>query len=202
MQENNKTSNSIQKKDFSTKIKENWLPIFISLSFIIVIISLIIRNILPEEIPIQENTWNGITPGYSKYEQLVEKMGVPIDSVETKDGFEIKYQSEFLAIPNKVETDKEGTVQFIKEFVKYDSTHNLSQYIKEFGKPDLVLSDRESGISLRANVFLTQGLVIMAHVKDGSVEQKWYFTPIDQKEFLSSWGKALSLEAHGPEGSN
>lgn len=202
MQDKQINTGEIKNKDLSTKIKDSWFVIFLILSFIAVVVSLIIRNLLPEEIPIQDNTWNGVTPGFSKYEQLVETMGVPIDSIETEDGFEIQYQSDFKAITNKVETDKEGVVQFIKEFLTYDETDTLSLYTEKFGEPDLILSDRESGISLRANVFLTHGVVIMAHVKDGSVEQKWYFVPTDKTTFLNSWGDNLSEDAHGPERGN
>lgn len=198
------TQNNSQdrKKDISTIIKENWFIIFFIVSFLLVLISLLVQRLLPDPVPIQDNTWNGVTPGHSKYSQMVEIMGTPIDSVETEDGYEIKYQSDFLAIPNEVVTDKEGTVQFIKEKLIYDESHTLSQYVDQFGEPDLVLQDESGGISLRANVFLEEGLVIMAHIKDGSVEGKWYFVPSTKAEFLSSWGENLSSEArgaHGPE---
>ncbi|MDH5533664.1 MAG: hypothetical protein OEX81_04530 [Candidatus Pacebacteria bacterium] len=190
--QDNKDSSQKEKKDLSVKLKENWFIVFIISSFVIVTISLIIQSIITQQIPIQENTWNGVTPGYSKYKDLVENMGIPIDKVETETGFDIKYQSDFLALPHEVVTDKEGTVSFIKEYLLYDPTHLLSQYVEDFGEPEIVLFDDQSGTAFKAHVFLDEGLVIIAHIKDGSVEQKWYFEPVSKEIFLKSWGKTLS----------
>jgi hypothetical protein len=198
----NKYQKKREKKDFSIFLKDNWFIIFLASSFLIVLISLLIQNLLPKQVPIQENTWNGVTPGHSTYKQLVEKMGEPLDSVKTKNGFKIEFKSDFDGLPNTVITDKEGLVQFIREQIVFDKEHKLDQYIDEFGQPDLVLPDAGSAMSLEANVFLSKGVVIMAHVKDGSVEGKWYFEPAEKQNFLNSWGENLSENAHGPEGPN
>lgn len=188
-----------KKSSWSDFFTSHWFVILLVLSFILAVVSIFIRSMLPETTPVGENTWNNITPGFTNYNQLVEKMGPPLESVETKDGFDLKYQSDFLAIPNRVVTDKDGKVQFIKEFLKYDENHLLKQYTDKYGNPDLVLTDPESGPAVEAHVFLKQGLVIIAHVNDGSVEQKWYFSPTTRQNFLSSWGKKLSDDGPQPE---
>ncbi len=188
-----------KKPSWSDFFVSHWFVILLILSFIITLVSIIVRSMLPENVPINDNTWNNITPGFSSYSQLVEKMGPPLESVETEDGFELKYQSDFLAIPNEVVTDKEGKVQFIKEYLIYDETHLLKQYTDKYGQPDLILNDPQSGPAVEANVFLQAGLVIMAHVNDGSVEQKWYFSPTNRQVFLNSWGEQLSDEGPQPE---
>ncbi|NCN03858.1 MAG: hypothetical protein GW942_02170 [Candidatus Pacebacteria bacterium] len=196
-EKNNFYKENKKKKDLSSFIKENWFVLFLIISFLITAISLFINNLILQQIPIQENTWNGITPGYSKQEQLIKMMGEPLDIIETENGSEIKYKSDFPAVPNKVETNKEGTVQFIKEYLLYDETHLLSQYISEYGEPNISLIDNESGDAFKAHVFLDEGLVIVAHNVDGSVEQKWYFEPTTAEIFLSSWGNNLSLNGPG-----
>lgn len=201
------TDQPLQKPSFTTTTRHqwrdffvsHWFVIFIVLAFLLTILSLIIRSLLPKTVPIKENTWNGITPGYSSYTQLLEKLGPPLETSETATGFELKYQSDFLALPNQVVTSKEGTVQFVHEYLKYDPEHVLKTYIEQYGKPDLVLNDPRSGVALQANVFLKYGVVVIAHVKDGSVEQKWYFSPTDQQTFLESWGENLTEAGSMPE---
>lgn len=188
-----------QKSGWVDFIVKNWFTLLLVASAIITVISVIIKSLIPEVTIIKDNSWNEITPGFSSYEQLIEKMGPPIETIETEDGFNLKYQSDFLAIPNQVVTSKEGTVQFVREFLKYDPNHLLEQYTKKYGQPDLVLSDPQSGPAVKANVFLEQGVLIMAHVKDGSVEQKWYFSPTTSEIFLQSWGETLSKEDTKPE---
>jgi hypothetical protein len=187
---------------WSDFFSSQWFVILLITAFFITVISLIIRALLPEEIPVQENTWNSITPGFSNYEQLVEQMGPPLDSVETEDGFKLDYQSDFLAIPNQVITDKTGTIEFIKEYLLYDPNHVLKTYKDLYGEPDLVLFEEENSSAIKANVFLEEGLVILAHITDGTVEQKWYFVPTTQDLFLASWGQALSEDSEGPELAN
>lgn len=187
------------KTSWSDFFISHWFVILLILSFILTAVSLVVSSLLPKTVPIGENTWNNVTPGYSSYAQLVESLGPPLETTETQDGFSLKYQSDFLAIPNRVVTDKEGTVQFIKEFLLYDPEHLLEQYLEQYGEPDLVLTDPESGGALQAHVFLKQGVVILAHIQDGSVEQKWYFAPTDAQTFLSSWGENLSDEGLSPE---
>lgn len=177
----------------------HWFVILIIASFIITLVSLIIRSLLPKTTIIGENSWNEITPGHSDYAQLVEKLGPPLETIETEDGFNLKYQSDFLAIPNQVVTDKQGTIEFIREYLKYDPNHLLSEYTDKYGQPDLVLNDHQSGHALKAYAFLRQGILIVAHIKDGSVEQKWYFTPTDSQTFLKSWGENLTDEESEPE---
>lgn len=191
-----KTASKKQWLDFLTG---HWFVIFIVVAFVVTILSLVVRSLLPKTVPIKENTWKGITPGFSDYAQLLGEMGPPLETIETETGYELKYQSDFLALPNQVVTSKTGTVEFIHEYLKYDPTHLLKNYIDQYGKPNLVLNDPRSGPALQANVFLKYGVVIVAHVKDGSVEQKWYFSPTDQETFLRSWGENLTEEGSAPE---
>lgn len=179
--------------------KEYWyvaLGIFV---FVALIVAQILRMLTPREVPIQENTWEGITPGYTSLEQLMEKLGEPIGSENTNLGTAVYYQSEFPAYPDTIVVDNSNTVQFIKEHIPYDENHLLSQYIEQFGQPDLELIDEQTGPSATAYVFLSKGIVIVAHANAHTVEQKWYFDPTTRENFLRSWGQNLTDEAPGPE---
>jgi len=169
-----------------------WFVLFLGAAFLITIISFIIRALLSPIVLIKENSWDNLTPGYSKYNDLVTKLGAPLETTPTKDGYELTFKSEFDYKPYKAVTNKEGTVEFMKEFLKYDATHLLKNYTDKYGEPDLTLRDSETHDAYRAHVFLEQGLVIVSHNADGTLVQKWYFAPTDKAAFLASWGKNLS----------
>lgn len=168
-----------------------WFVVFLAVAFFITIVSFIIRALLPPTIPVQENSWGNLTPGHSKYNDLVAKLGPPLETKPTKDGYELTFKSELAYKPYQAVTNKEGTVEFMKEFLKYDATNLLKNYSDKYGKPDFTLIDQETHNAYSAHVFLKQGLVIVAHNLDGTVAQKWYFTPTEKETFLTSWGKNL-----------
>lgn len=179
--------------------KEYWYVAVGILIFVLLIISQVVRILTPTVVPIQENSWKEVTPGYSSLDQVTEKLGPPLTSEPTNLGTALYYQSDFPVYPNEVIIDQTNTVQFIKEYIVYDPNHLLSQYIEQFGQPDLELFTEETGSARQANVFLTKGLVIISHISGGTVEQKWYFTPTTKDVFMRSWGNTLTDkdEGHG-----
>lgn len=180
--------------------KEYWYVTFLVIAFIILTISFIIRSLLPTPpAPNQSNTWETITPGYSTIQQAAEQLGAPIDSKQTNRGIETTFSSYNDFLPHQVVSDQGGTVRFAKEFIHSSLDHTLDQYINEYGSADLQLIDHESSDALTAHVFLEEGLVVLAHNADQTVEQKWYFEPTDEATFLNSWGINLETEGHGPE---
>jgi hypothetical protein len=90
-------------------------------------------------------------------------------------------------------------VKFVEEFIDYDPNHTLEQYTSQYGEPDLILFYPQAGDGTLANVFLSQGLVVFTHRYAGTVQQKWYFEPISQEEFLTTFGKNLTTQESGPE---
>jgi len=130
----------------------------------------------------------------------VKKLGEPLESFTTENnetGY--RYASDFAAYPNEVVVDAENTIQFVKEFITFDPDHTLAQYAEQYGQPDLELFDSNSPDSVRAHVFLTAGLVVVAHIDGDVVEQKWYFIPTTEELFLVGFGNPLSESGSGPE---
>ena len=187
---------TIQPRFFS----EKKIVIFLIVAFVIFLVGYILRLLTPPApVPIQENSWSGITPGYSNAQQVIENLGTPLSSFESAEGTVLNYQSNFPSMPNQVIVGNNNTVSFMKEFVVYDVNHKLQQYTDQFGNPDLELFGESLSNSVKAYVFLEEGLVIIAHLNGQGVEQKWYFTPTDEQTFLQSWGESLTSEEHGPE---
>jgi len=168
---------------------------------IVVLISTIFRLITPEPVPTSEfNAWGGsVTPGVSTVQDAAAVFGEPIDSENSDLGTKVTFASDYPEVPHEVITTENGTIMFVREHLAPDYEKNVSEYISEMGIPNLILKDQDSKMSLNANVFLQAGVVILSHVSDGTVEQKWYFIPTSEELFLASWGKNMTYEGSGPE---
>lgn len=177
--------------------REYWYVILFIIAFIALAVSYILRAITPPTN--QPNTWNNLTPGYSKLDDVTQNLGQPIGQEQTPFGERLLYESNYPTLPNSVIVDPENTVQFIKQYLPLDGFEALETYTSQYGEPDFVLIDEEAGETFRAHVFLTEGLVLIAHVADNSVQQKWYFTPVNAEIFLQSWGTNLTDQPEGPE---
>jgi hypothetical protein len=188
----------------STKLplwREYWYVTFLVIAFMVLTVAFIIRLFLPEPTLVSDkpNSWGNITPGYATLNQVNQELGTPLNSTQTSRGIENTYSSFNDFTPHQVVADANGTVKFAKEFMRSSPDHTLDQYTSQYGQPDLQLIDHDSSDALTAHVFLEQGLVILAHNADQTVEQKWYFEPTDQATFMNSWGTSLETEGHGPE---
>lgn len=176
---------------------EYWFVLLFAFALIALIVVYILRAITPPG-P-QTNTWNDITPGYSQVDDVTKQFGQPIGQESFGGGQKLSFQSDYPSRPNDVVVDQSGVVQFMKEYLPLDSEEYLQEYVLEYGQPDLVLIDTITGDAFRAYVFLKQGVVLLAHIADDSVQQKWYFAPTSAEIFLQSWGSSLTNEESGPE---
>src|SRR5690606_25203365 len=104
--------------------KKYWYVVGLLLVFLLLAISFIIRQLLPPTVPEnQANTWNGLTPGYSKLVDTRDTLGSPVDSNLTERGLETKFESFNDFTPNVVVSDRSGTIRFMKEFFRADKEH-------------------------------------------------------------------------------
>ncbi len=179
--------------DFTKKPKKNWLlPTLFILVILLVSISFV-RIFTPEvQPPVKENSWLGITPGYTFTQKVAEQLGEPLSVKTIRDKKEISYKSKFPSKPNTVLVSDKGIVVFVKEHVTYDATNVVENYYPQLGQPDFILYAPQISIGVKAHVFLTKGIVLIAHEADGSIEQKWYFEPTDKESFMFTWGTDLS----------
>jgi len=168
---------------------------------IIVLISALIRLLTPATAPTSEfNTFGGtVTPGYSKIDAVTEKLGQPLNKKTTDLGQLYEFSSDYPQIPNLAVSAEDGTVIFIKEFLPFDTKETINTYLADLGQPDFKLKDTESSSALDAYVFTKAGLVLLAHLDGGVIEQKWYFVPTTPEIFIASWGRNLSTQGEGPE---
>ena len=176
-------------------VKKNWLSVFITLIVGLYIFAQVLHLLTPPQKPLQQpNTWESITPNYSTPDDVYKALGQPLKTEKIPEGTQVSYKSAFLAQPNTVVINTQNKVAFVREYVTHAQGGNLQDYVNQFGKYDLVMFDNTTGAADRTYVFLSKGLVVVAHIADGSVEQRWYFSPTDQDTFLKTWGKNLSLQ--------
>ncbi len=181
-----------QKISQPTQKDKRWLIVFIVAIIIFISTSLFIKNKQNKTSPKENsNSWQGITPGQVFTTNLQKQLGSPLSVEQDDQNINYNYQSEFPSYNTVVRTNSENKVIFIKERLDYNPQHNLQQYIDKYGQPQLLLSDNQIGDSVKVNVFLTQGIAILSHIPDGSVEAKWYFTPMNEEDFISAFKQEI-----------
>lgn len=183
--------NFFYKIPYSSKV----IKILAILLLLFFIVAGVANYFLPEEVvPVQQNSWQGVTPGYKISSQAATNLGTLLGSRTTSQGTELYFESAFASKPNTIILDKNTQkVVFIKEPVVYSEEVTLEQFVAEFGDPDIIKFAPQISTAVKAYVFLDDGLVVFAHVKNNAVEEKWYFDPnYDEKTFLLYWGKELS----------
>jgi len=156
---------------------------------------LIILNIIFSGNPAKKegfNTWNNITVG-DKVSQDQLKALNPISIEENSNGTSYKYESSFKSFPNEVVVSKNNSAQFIKEYLVADKNHTLDYYISQLGEYDLEMEVPEIGHTVSAAIFLKEGLVVVHYSTSEirTVVQKWYFEPMNESDFLKTWGNSL-----------
>ena len=176
--------------------------ILLALLAALFVISAVIAQFLPTETPpVQQNTWQGITPGYKITSTISSQLGSPI-KVEKLAGErqELSYDSQdFKSFHTTVTLSQEGTVDIIKIPVAYNEDNLLQNYTSDLGTADLELYDTSIGLTAKAHIFLEKGVVIIANETTGVVEGIWYFEPTTEEVFLNTWGTDLSKDASEPE---
>ncbi len=139
------------------------------------------------------NRYKNILPGDRVTLSDISKVGEVISSSVSANTTTYSLKSAFLSKPNKVVVNIEGEVLFIEENILTSQTKEyLRTYIVAFGQPDLTMFNEQLGDAVKSYIFLNQGVVVTAHELDGSIEQKWYFSPTTKVVFLQTIGKNLS----------
>lgn len=198
------TSPLPQAKPTQPENKLPWPLILGVAAFSFLAIAFLIRTFTPTttNIPQQDNTISGITPGYSTDTDVTKKFGNPLDTRQTARGTTRFYQSQYPEIPHEVAYSSSGKVAFIKEQLSYENPPTVTSYIERYGQPDLELFYELGGNASRAYVFLKVGIVAIANINTKTLQERWSFEPTDEKTFREKWGQELTTSPEGPESLN
>lgn len=181
---------------------KKYLLIFLGILAVLFVIAAIVQQYVPiEEPPVQQNTWEGLTPGYTITPKLSAELGEPVAVKNLPaEKQQVSYKSEhFKAYTNDVIVNKDGVVEYIEVHQAYDPEHTFADYISLYGEPDLELYATEISTSSKAYIYLEEGVVVIAHDTSNIVERIWYFEPTDRETFMLTWGRELSTQSSHPE---
>lgn len=177
--------------------KNKYLYLFGFFGFLL-LVSAVLRALTPS-IGTSENSWQELTPGRSSINDVRKKLGDPQNVVSYGGYSVLEYDSSFPTMPNEVAVDDDNQIIFIKEHLTYDENHKIDQYLAQYQESDLELYAPMVSEAVKAYVFLEEGLVVISHLQNGAVEQKWYFVPTDKQTFIKSWEKELTQVQKGPD---
>jgi hypothetical protein len=168
----------------------------IILIFILVTAGVIIYTLSQETAPAQispsptpyaldsVNSWNELSPGASKEQDITAKLGAPLSVVKTPNGDVYSYPSTNKYWKNEV-TVKGNTVLFIIERLFPPANVSLKSLSSSFSTQPTKLygPDFEGGTFLL--VYPKDGIAFLANTSQDTVYQKWYFQPTTLSGFLS-----------------
>lgn len=135
-------------------------------------------------------SWNGVLPGKTTVDQILSLVGKP-ESEESQNGrteLEIKRNGD--GPPHSIITQG-NTVKLVKDRVL---TGNLDTFKEKYGEPENQYWGEHQKVGFKTYVWTKNGIAVVAHNLDGAVFEVWYFEPTTLENFLSNFGKNLSVE--------
>jgi hypothetical protein len=170
-------------------VKNYWIfLVLLSTIILLATVSFILKR-APISSP-TASSWRGVRPGETTESELKTKLGDPKNEYQLEEEKIFEYSSDYKFYPNQIHTEK-GKVALIKEQITYERDLNLKSFIKDYGDPSLIMYEKDLGNSYPLNIFLDKGVLVAAHISDGSVIEIWYFQPVTKEEFMTTIGKGL-----------
>lgn len=161
--------------------------------FLIVIMVLLgsavlLRQNTPSTTPLSSEPWIDVNPGQTIDDQS-ELTKNALRVVKDGKSTTIEYESPYPSFPNQVIIDNRiNKVVYTVRQLPLDSVDNLFDYIEQYGQADIVAGYPALGRTVRANVFLEEGIVVATRVQDGVVEEVWNFIPTTEEIFWARFG--------------
>ncbi len=159
-----------------------------------------VRQSLP--IPTQQviNSWSGVVPGQTSFDDLYRQLGAPITSTESALGKTLSYPSSNKYWTNDVDV-KENRVTFVKERIFSPAETSFKKYIENIGSDWIQLYGPES---LSSGIYLfsypNKGVALYGSQEQDIVYEVWRFPPMTTQVLLSlpqAQGFSLSPQSAG-----
>lgn len=173
---------------------------FFAFVVLLISISLLLRS-LTAQIPTPVTSeWFEVRPG-QVVEDLNELEKQAIDKTSDGRSTTFSFQSTYPVFPHTIKIDeKSGKVTETRQMLPPDTDELLEKYVKELGEPNLVLYHSPTGGSVLAHVYLAQGIVIIAHIDGGVIEEFWQILPTTEEVFMGRYGDEFTTTMPGQEG--
>lgn len=143
----------------------------------------------PAKIP----SWQGLKPGITSKQDVIKKLGEPIEKREIPYGSAYIYPSDFEVFPNVVIFDKEEKAKTFLVSVPLDEPIKFSDLVEKYGQPEKEMYNSIAW-NTKTYIFAKRGLVVVANKEVDQVFQIQYLEPTTVEKYLEEWGPNLSEE--------
>lgn len=175
-------------------LKKYW--VFVALSFVsalLIFIRIFINR--PDSFVLQPApSWQGITPGKTKTDELKNTLGEPYSTSSDRGRDLFYFNPEEGGPPHEVVVENE-TIELIKE--QYYGEQKLNDFKTKYGEPTGEFFGPYESMGFKVFVFPENGIATVSSIGDGTVIEIWYFEPTTLSSFLQRWGKDLRTEPSG-----
>lgn len=172
-------------------LKKYWIFVLLALiATLLVSLNFYLTKGPPKEAVLPVPSWRGIVPGETSADTLYKNLGTPQSQKQVGDQTLLEYPRPGLARPNEVVVEN-NTVGLVREKV---SGKKLGDFKTQYGEPEGEYWGPEKEAGFKLFVYPQTGIALVASLGDGAILEIWYFKPTTLDQFLSVWGKDLTLE--------
>lgn len=142
--------------------------------------------------------YNQIVPGSTTKEQVIGKLGKPIEEKQISSGELLTFKSDKTERPDEYYFQN-GVNNLVKEIIPYNDNRKIDEIRNVYGNADLVLYGDGSVAGFYLFVYLKRGIAYIGNTTSGNLLEIWYFTPINEHDFIQNWASSYSKTQPSPE---
>lgn len=176
----------------------------ISVVFVLIVLGIIGYLILKtssEQTQINIPSYGSTTPGISTKEQVIEKLGNPIETKTQGTNELLTFKSDKTERPDEYYFQN-GLNKLVKEIVPYNDPRKIEELRTKYGNANLVLYGEGSIGGFYLFAYTDKGVAYIGNPTSGNLLEIWYFTPVSESEFINSWAQGYSKTQPSPHGDN
>ena len=138
-------------------------------------------------------SWNTLVPGKSTKDEVIQKLGTPINEKIDNEKTTSTFQSSSQTRNNEAIFINNST-GFLKEIVTLSDNKTTKGLINQYGQPTSTLYGADSYNGYDLYVYPDKGLAFLGNLETGSLLEIWYFIPTIIDSFISQWANNYTKE--------
>jgi len=172
------------------------------LFFVIIFVSLlvVVYLLLPERkepvetVPTKQGvSWQSLTPGVSGKNQVIEKLGNPIEETKEEDQSILDFRSSSSTRNHQAVFENE-TANFLREIVTLKDEKTTEDLKEMYGETENVLYGPDAYNGYYLFVYPEKGVAYLGSPGTGNLLEIWYFPPTNMEDFTSVWAQGYSTQ--------
>ena len=141
--------------------------------------------------PSTQILYEGIRPGETTTEAVVQKLGQPTRKEEEAKKTSLVYPSDQGQRPVLVDAQSNTVVRIIEPL---DKEIGFANATKILGTADAVLYGPFHQAGFELHVFLSRGVAILGNPQSNEAWQRWYFEPTSLPQFIANIAPEYQIE--------